>query len=183
MWVIRGRRITPIDVNAVQGLLIEKPGLGRWALALELCQRWQWRAANGDWKGRSALGVLVELGRRGWIDLPASARSRSATGVRGPKAERWLGEATERSLNGHRPLRWELGHTAQQRQHWRQLLDEHHYLGAPGIVGANLKYLVYDRDNQILGALGWQSAVAFLGSGSLAGMEPGATSALFGPPG
>ena len=163
MWVIRGRRITPIDVNAVQELLLEKPGLGRWALALELCQRWQWQAANGDWKGRSALAVLVELGRRGWIDLPASVRSRSATRVRGPKAERWLGEAIESPLKRHRPLRWQLVHTAQQRQHWRQLLEEHHYLGAPGTVGANLKYLVYDRDDQVLGALGWQSAVAYLG--------------------
>jgi len=161
--VIRGRRITPTDIKAVQELLSEKPGLGRWGLALELCQRWQWQAANGDWKGRSALTVLVELGRRGWIDLPASARSRSASRVRGPKAERWLGEVMESPLNEHRPLRWELVHTAQQRQQWRQLLDAYHYLGAPGLVGAHLKYLVYDRDDQLLGALGWQSAVAYWG--------------------
>ena len=39
----------------------------------------------------------------------------------------------------------------------------HHYLGAPALVGANLKYLVYGRSGQLLGALGWQSAVPHLG--------------------
>lgn len=137
--------------------------MGRWGLALELCRRWQWQAANGDWKGRSALAVLVELGRRGWIDLPASVRSTAARRVRRPKAEGWLGDPIESSLPQHRPLRWELVRTAEERQQWHQLLDKYHYLGAPGRVGAHLKYLVYDRDSQLLGLLGWQSAVAYLG--------------------
>ena len=161
--MIRGRRITPTDVKAVQELLVEKPGLGRWGLALELCQRWQWQTANGDWKGRSALGVLVELGRRGWIELPASVRCAAARRVRGPRAESWAGEVIASPLDQHRPLRWELVHTAEQRQQWRQLLEAYHYLGAPALVGAHLKYLVYDRAGQLLGALGWQSAVAYLG--------------------
>ena len=93
--MIRGRRITPSDVKAVQELLVEKSCLGRWGLALELCQRWQWRAANGDWKSRAALAVLVEMGRRGWIDLPASTRGRAGCRVRGPGAKGGLGQAIE----------------------------------------------------------------------------------------
>jgi SRSO17 transposase len=161
--VIRGRRITLTDVKAVQELLLEKPCLGRWGLALELCQRWQWQAANGDWKGRAALAVLVEMGRRGWIDLPASTRSRAGLRVRRPRANGWLREGIEGPLIQYRPLRWELVQTAEQRQQWCKLLDEYHYLGAPGMVGANLKYFVYGQDGQLLGALGWQSAVAYLG--------------------
>jgi SRSO17 transposase len=53
--------------------------------------------------------------------------------------------------------------TAAQRREWRQVLARHHYLGAPALVGANLKYLVYGRAGQLLGALGWQSAVQHLG--------------------
>ena len=161
--MIRGRRITPSDIKAVQELLIEKSCLGRWNLALELCERWQWRAANGEWKGRSALAVLVEMGRRGWIDLPASTRTRAGLRVHAPRAQSWPSEAIEGPLLQHRPLCWELVQTAEQRQQWRLLLDEHHYLGAPGMVGANLKYFVYGQDGQLLGALGWQSAVAYLG--------------------
>ena len=125
-WVIRGRRITPTDVQAVQELLIQKPCLGRWGLALELCQRWQWRTATGDWKGRAALAVLVAMAKWGWIQLPASARSRTPSRVRGPKAKGWVGEGIEGPLSQYRPLRWELVETAQQRQQWRQLLDEYH---------------------------------------------------------
>lgn len=142
---------------------MEKPGLGRWALAVELCQRWQWQAANGDWKPRSALAVLVAMERRGWIDLPASTRLRAGVRVRGPRATAWPREAIKGSVKAYRPLRWELVRTAEQRQQWRQLLDAYHYLGAPGMVGANLKYLVYGQAGELLGALGWQSAVAGLG--------------------
>ncbi len=67
------------------------------------------------------------------------------------------------ALSQYRPLRWELVGTTAQRREWRQLLERHHYLGAPPLVGANLKYLVYGRTGQLLGALGWQSAVQHLG--------------------
>jgi SRSO17 transposase len=66
-------------------------------------------------------------------------------------------------LSQYRPLGWELVQTTAQRREWRQLLAQHHYLGAPELVGANLKYLVYGRAGQLLGALGWQSAVQHLG--------------------
>ena len=161
--VIRGRRIMPADVHTVQELLSQKPELGRWGLALELCHRWEWRTAQGEWKGRAAVAVLAGMAERGWIQLPASSRSRSPGPVRGPKLEGWPGQALEGPLSGYRPLRWELVQTARQRQQWRQLLDGYHYLRAPGMVGANLKYFVYGAAGQLLGALGWQSAVAHLG--------------------
>ena len=162
-WVIRGRRITPADIKTVQALLIEKPGLGRWGLALELCQRWQWRTTHGDWKGRAALVVLVRMSERGWIQLPASSRSTTPRRVRGPQAKSRIETEIRGPLNQYRPLHWEWVRSASQRQQWRQLLDEYHELGAPGMVGANLKYFVYGREGQLLGALGWQSAVAYLG--------------------
>lgn len=161
--VIRGRRILPADVQTVRELLSQKPDLGRWGLALELCQRWQWRTAHGDWKGRAAVAVLAGLAERGWIELPASSRSRSPGPVRGPKAEGWPSQVLEGPLSQYRPLHWELVQTAPQRQRWRQLLDAYHYLRAPGMVGANLKYFVYGSAGQLLAALGWQSAVAHLG--------------------
>jgi SRSO17 transposase len=161
--VIRGRRITPTDVKAVQELLLEEPDSGRWSLALELCQRWQWRATHGGWKSRAALAVLVEMENRGWIRLPPSTRSSAVPRVRGPLATGWAQAPIVGSLTEYRPLRWELVQTVGQRQQWRQLLDQYHYLGAPVLVGANLKYFVYGQNGQLLGALGWQSAVAYLG--------------------
>jgi SRSO17 transposase len=164
--VIRGRTITAADVHAVQQMVVEQPGASRWALARALCERWQWRATNGQWKTRSALAVLTELARREAIGLPPASRSygylqRSVAG-RGkgdaPAASPVVGACCQ-----YRPLVWELVGTAAQRRQWRELLAQHHYLGAPASVGATLKYLVYGRAGELLGAVGWQSAVHHLG--------------------
>ncbi|HSX81152.1 MAG TPA: IS701 family transposase, partial [Candidatus Saccharimonadia bacterium] len=133
----------------------------RSGMARALCAHWQWRSSSGRLKERSALGILTELARQGWIELPPAGRT--------PLSAEILADAlsVERSeegpLNQYRPLRWELVSTTAQRREWRELLARHHYLGAPTLVGANLKYLVYGRAGQPLGALGWHSAVQHLG--------------------
>jgi SRSO17 transposase len=164
--VIRGRTITFEDIQAVQQLVAEQRGAGRWALAGALCQRWQWRAINGRWKTRSALAVLTELEHRGWIVLPRPSPWSVQRKVPAPEPVK-LSDPAVRTLDGalheYRPLHWELVSTVAQRRQWRELLARHHYLGAPELVGANLKYLVSGRQGELLGALGWQSAVQHLG--------------------
>jgi SRSO17 transposase len=164
--VIRGRTITSQDIAAVQQLMAEQRGASRWALARALCWRWQWRAASGRWKPRSALAVLTELERLGWIVLPKAspASLHLKASVTDPvPLGLTAGKLLEGTLDEYRPLRWELVSTAAQRRQWRQLLSAYHYLGAPELVGANLKYLVFGRQGQLLAALGWQSAVQHLG--------------------
>jgi cysteine synthase len=53
----------------VRQLLVAQPQAGRSGLARDLCVQWQWRAASGRWKVRSALAILTELERQGWIRL------------------------------------------------------------------------------------------------------------------
>lgn len=78
-----------------------------------------------------------------------------------------LGDPAAKRLAGplgeYPPLRWELVCTVAQRRQWRELLARPHYLGAPELVGANLKYWVLGREGQWLAALGWPSAVQLLG--------------------
>jgi SRSO17 transposase len=130
-------------------------------LARALCLHWQWRTANGRFKVRSALAILTELARQGWIELPAPRPASPA--VPGAVPALTAGSLVEGALSQYRPLRWELVGTKAQRREWRELLARHHYLGAPQLVGASLKYLVYGRTGDVLGALGWQSAVQHLG--------------------
>ena len=142
-------------------LLVAQPQAGRSALARGLCALWQWRAPSGRWKVRSALAILTELERQGWIDLPPPQPAPVAT--RRAVAEGPVEPIVDGPLSQYRPLRWELVSTPAQRRQWHQLLERHHYLGGPALVGANLKYLVYGRTGEQLGALGWQSAVQHLG--------------------
>ena len=165
-WIIRGRTISCSDIQSIRELLGERPEASRWALAGALCERWPWRTDNGQGKIRSALGVLNGLAQRGLVVLPAvrgspsGARSARAVPVKleGPGGTGLVGPVAR-----YRPLRWELVSTAAERGEWRTLLDQYHYLGAPNLVGPNLKYRVYGKEGELLGALGWHSAVQHLG--------------------
>ncbi len=164
--VIRGRRLASADVSTAQAVVAEYFARGRWGVAQELAQRWQWCSPNGQVKTRAALAVLVGLEQRGWLRLPPSRRA----SLREPRTEQEVAgmpKPPERILAGtvgdYRPLRWERVVSETQRAQWRQVLAAYHYLGTLKLVGANLKYLVWSRQGELLAALGWQSAVERLG--------------------
>jgi SRSO17 transposase len=136
---------------------------GRWRIADELAQHWQWRTAQGQFKTRATLAILVAWEHQGYLHLPpaliAHGRRRSA--------EAWLpAPAPEPRRTGQGPdsgpLQWEWVRTAAQRRQWRALLAHYHDRGAPGLVGAHLEYFYYNGRGELLGAMGWQSAVARL---------------------
>jgi SRSO17 transposase len=102
------------------------------------------------------------MAQRGWIELPAPEAGPPAPARAVAALPRAAGPV-EGALSQCRPLHWELVGSRNQRREWGELLARYHYLGAPPLVGANLKYLVYGRTGQPLGALGWQSAVQHLG--------------------
>lgn len=160
--VIRGRAITSADLDMVQALMRECAHQGRWQLAQALAQRWHWRTPLGQYKVRAAQAVLQGLEQRGWVVLPPSMN-------RHPPRPAWRQEPVDSAepilagtVQDYRPLRWEVVRSVEQRQQWRHLLAQHHYLGAPSLVGANLKYLVWSRRGELLAVLGWQSAVEHL---------------------
>lgn len=165
-WVIRGRSISAAEAEFARELVHQGQHLGRSGLALALCQQWQWRCPSGRWKTRSALAVLLELERRGQLRLPArragqrpaKVRATAPTAVDGP-----MPAVLSDELEHYRPLQWVLVKSVGQHRQWNELLVRYHYLGAPGLVGACLKYLVFGQHGELLGALGWQSAVKDLG--------------------
>lgn len=159
-WVIRGRSVASADVTTARRLAESFFREGRARVALELARHWQWRSDSGRWKVRSALAVLVALEKRGCLRLPPPRI------VHGPvrrspgrELERPSGLAWSPELSEYRPLHWQLADSVPARRQWRQVLERHHELGAPGLVGAHLQYLVYSRDGDWVGAVGWQSAV------------------------
>lgn len=166
--VIRGRKITAVDITVVREVVEKFYDFGRTRISVELCRRWQWRSSAGRFKSRSALGILWELERRGELRLPPRLRERevrkkSAEGKRAPTPGSELSPVVKGNVRDCRPLRWELCSSNIQHRRWRELLDGHHYLGAPALVGASLKYLVPSAQDQLVGALGWQSVVERLG--------------------
>lgn len=133
---------------------------GRCRIASELAQQWRWRSDNGRLKLRATLAILVGLEARGVLSLPPPLIVRGTLGSHGELAQApEANETKSGQLRDYRPFRWQLVDSVEQRRQWRGVLAQYHYLGAPGLVGAHLKYLVYSQPGELLGALGWQSAV------------------------
>jgi hypothetical protein len=159
-WVIRGRHLTPGDLAVAAQMVRIFFSHGRWRIAQELAQHWQWRTDHGQFKTRAALAILVAWEQRGHLQLPPSLiphGPRRALGSLLSSSD--AGPSLTGDLHDYRPLQWELVRSAAQRRHWRTLLAQHHDRGAPGLVGAHLEYFIYGARGDLLGAMGWQSAV------------------------
>jgi hypothetical protein len=162
----QGRSLEATELDWLRSALAAHPDWSRKRLARELCQRWQWRTAQGQLKDFAARSLLLKLQARGLLSLPPLREQY--------RTRRWelpppsdcpaaIGVGIERPLAGVQPLQWSLalaGSWAAARVH--QHLRRHHYLGLR-VVGENLKYLVQSAAGEdlaclLFGAAAWQSA-------------------------
>lgn len=159
-WVIRGRHLTPGDLAVAVQLVRTFYAQGRWRIAQELAQYWQWRTAHHQFKTRAALAILVAWEHQGYLRLPpALIRHGPRRSPATPPAGSVTAADVTAPLSALRPFHWERVHSATQRRRWRTLLAQHHDRGAPGLVGAHLEYFIHSARGELLGAMAWQSAV------------------------
>jgi len=161
---IAGREVRA-DVALIEQLLAEQPTWGRSRLSVELCERWNWRAANGRLKDMACRNLLLRLERGGRIVLPPR-QSPSPNGSRN-RAPRWVAHRTEPidcALGQLRPLDIRsVAPGSEDDALVRCLLANYHFLGYRNTVGENLRYLVRSRQGWPLacaafGAAAWQLA-------------------------
>jgi len=165
-WVCQGRSLSAGELDWLRSTLTTHPQWSRKRLARELCQRWQWRTAQGRLKDFAARSLLLKLQARGLLGLPPLRQQHQTRSWEpGPPAPAPLQVPVRlvAPLTKLCPLRWTLpppGSPAEGRIH--EYLRQHHYLGLR-VVGENLKYLVQARDGAdvaclLFGAAAWQSA-------------------------
>ena len=164
----RGRKIHEADLEFIQRLIAENPGLSRRALSAKLCEAWNWRQPNGSLCDMVCRGLMLQLHRAEHIKLPA-VRWVNPNPLARRQAERikpvpMLVDRTpvQSTLAGIRPLQFvQVRRTAEEKL-FNSLLDRYHYLGYTQPVGEHLKYVVYAQDRPIA-CLGWSSAPRHLG--------------------
>lgn len=126
------------------------PGMTRSELARRLCERLSLRDERGRLR---EVAVRIDLGRQagaGRLRLPAVAAAFTRKRCRrlkrrghDPSPPRSLLTLDVRIVAGrHDPLH----------RVWKRALDEHHYLGAGKLCGAQLRYLVYAGDTLVAAA-------------------------------
>lgn len=104
-------------------------------------------------KDIAARALLRKLDKENLIDLPAPVKSANNAYRYRSKHEKPEYQPINERLSVIRPIQIRQVETQAQAQLFRSLLSHFHYLGYSGPVGENLRYLVYDCQDRLLGCL------------------------------
>jgi hypothetical protein len=157
--VIQGRSITLDDMCLIRRLIDENPSWHRTRLSKELCQMWNWRAANGRLKDMACRTFLLKLDKSGHITLPAPIKSANNS-LRHQSFQPVLHSQTpiEGKLRVFAPIRIMPVEETEQITLFKTFLKLYHYLGYSGPVGENMKYMAFDHQANPLACLLFGSA-------------------------
>jgi len=157
--IIQGREVSSKDIEFIREMIKAHPFWGRTRLSKELALLWNWRAANGQLKDMACRTFLLKLEARGYLTLPP--RLYSYRKVRGklpcpyvPHKTTLIASRLDRLL----PLKIEIVKEKDLLVLFKCLLSCYHYLGFTGTVGENLKYLIFDREDNPVACLLFGSA-------------------------
>jgi len=160
----RGRVVTTEDVDEINQLIFENPSKSRRALSALLCEKWNWRQANGALRDMVCRSLMLELHRAGHIQLPPVRHV-----PQNPLANRHKPEAVDIdqsplccSLKELQPLRFNQVRRSTEEPLFNSLIQFHHYLGYVQPVGEHLKFIIYSGPRPIA-CFAWSSAPRHLG--------------------
>lgn len=146
-------------IEFIRETLHVEPTISRTELSQRVCERENWRSLNGKLKEMSCRKALLELDRRGIIDLPSLSKTysfdkpaESVLCIEVPELTCSLDELGEVALQ---PIESRYKHESKV---WRSLVETHHYLGAQLLCGAQIRYLVESSKYGPIGALAFSPA-------------------------
>jgi len=155
----RGRRVTESDLGQIRELIAGNPQASRRSLSKKLCEAWQWQQPNGVPRDMVCRGLMLDLHRKGLIELPPLRRRPP-----NPLARRARPEPVAIDRTPVRGTLAELGRLdfvpvrrTDRERVFNALLEAHHYLGYTQPVGEHLKYLVCAGERP-LALFAWSSA-------------------------
>lgn len=155
---IRNRIINDEALNQIQTTIDTHWDKGRSHISHILCEKWNWRQANGCLKGMACRDLLLRLERMDLLQLPPSKRAHSNRKKILPISSLSIhSEPITGRVDKFNQIDIELASSADKRKLWDSVVHEYHYLGCKHIVGSSLKYFVY-LDAQLVCLLGWGSA-------------------------
>jgi hypothetical protein len=140
-----GRDFTAKEVSLIREVVETCTGISRTELAHTVCELLGWKRAGGGLKSRECLEMLERLERQGIFTLP----SKKSPGMRksqksiAPAGDGRVHSTLTGSVEEFAPLDVQLVESRQQRQLFKDLVSQYHYLGYAMPYGARLQYLVY----------------------------------------
>ena len=155
-----GRDFTVEEMALLRALIAGPPPLNRHTLSKEFCRRIGWVKPDGGLKDMMARVTMLAMHKDGLITLPAPTQrqSRPKPIVFGPDTEPPL-FPTPTTLDEVRPLQMRtVVRGTREGKLWNEFVARYHYLGYSTLVGAQMRYAVYDRNGWPLAMLGFSTA-------------------------
>jgi hypothetical protein len=138
-----GREVAEQQLELMESLTRRYPNLSRTELAATTCELLGWARPNGRLKTVECREFLEGLEERQRITLPPQRKKRpKKTAVAIHRVEKMAPIPIRATLKELQPISLQLVATPDQRNQWRSLVDQHHYLGHKIPFGAHLRYLI-----------------------------------------
>ena len=148
------REFSSSELTLIRALLAQSPPLNRYRLSLELCERLDWRRADGGLKDMSCRVALLRMQTDGLITLPPPRNPKPVAYRAHPDIERAV-EAPSVLPEIHLDrLTLEPVSIKRDSLLWNAYIERYHYLGHQLLPGAQMRYLVRAAD-QIVALLGF----------------------------
>ena len=155
-----GRNFTTEEMALLRALIATSPPPNRHALSRQFCRRIGWFKPNGGLKDMMARVTMLAMHNDGLIVLPPPKWPRPPRRpmVFGPDTEPPLSPPPT-TLDEVRPLTVQrVVRYTREGKRWNEFIARYHYLGYKTLVGAQMRYAVYDRDGGPLAMLGFSTA-------------------------
>lgn len=147
------RHFTLPELELIRELLTV-PQISRFRLSREVCDRLNWRRANGQLKDMSCRVALLRMQADGLITLPPPRNAKPVSYREYPDIERAVLEPGSAPSVELAQLRVDLVLNKRESLLWNAYIQRHHYLGHQPMPGAQLRYFARAGEH-IVAALGF----------------------------
>jgi hypothetical protein len=159
---IFGLEFHPLAIDRIRETIQQEPAISRRALSRRVCDSMGWRSPNGQLKELSCRKALLELDRRGFVQLPERsgdwAFQRPRTGPAPGLLPALPGLEASLEELGSLCVQPVTSRYSKASRLWKQLMEAHHYLGAGPLCGAQMRYLIRSERFGYLGGLAFSAS-------------------------
>jgi hypothetical protein len=153
------RQIRSKDIDLIKELIKAHGHRGRTAISKQLCQIWDWRTANGQYRDILCRDLLRRLEKRGLIELPPPLNTFRKPGYTNKvkKIDPYKGPPISCSVGDFNRIEFFMVRGTPEERLYNRLIHSFHYLGYHQGSGEQLKYIIKG-DGDVLSCIGFAGA-------------------------
>ena len=154
-----GRPFTREEIALIRRLIAAEPRPNRAQLSRSVCEALDWTRPGGALKDMSCRVAMLRMEKDGLIMLPPPQNGNGNGAIRPSLTAASAPQQPVTDCAG-RLGKLQLRRVATPRQSslWNELIQRYHYLGYQPLPGAQMRYLVFSAESQLLAALGYGAA-------------------------